>query len=235
MKKSVWIAMEEAGTSELLSQQLESVGFQTMCFESLSSLMVSLSQQPADLIVLGESQSDSDYTTQIEAVRKESFLPLLAISGQSTLSERLTYLQVGADDVLMKPFSPMELTAKVKSLLRRVEMDRQRFSQKSESTESLVTIGNLLIDHEAQTVLCEGRMLKLTQMEFELLSFLIQNSQRAVSRRELLESIWHFEAEVQTRATDDMVKRMRKKMNEVHATVWIETVWGYGFRIMIKD
>lgn len=235
MKKSVFIAIEELGTSILLSQQLEASGFLTKTFDTVPALMEELERYQVDLIVLGQNSYEEENAGQIERIRKQTTIPLIALSSHGSLSERVTYLQSGADDVLTKPFSPIELTARVKSLLRRVAIDRNAFEAMSVQTQNTIAFANMKVDLSAQQIIYKDKALHLTQMEFDVFTYLLKNQQRAVSRKELLEKVWHFETEIQTRATDDMIKRMRKKLSEVEASVAIETIWGYGFRLLIKE
>lgn len=235
MKKSIFIAVEELGTSILLSQQLEASGFLTKAFETVPALMAELESCRVDLIVLGQNSYEEENTLRIERIRTQSTAPLIALSNQGNLSERVSYLQSGADDVLTKPFSPLELTARVKSLLRRVEIDKTAFEQMSTPTQNTLEIANMKVNLGSQQIVCNDKALHLTQMEFDLLACLLKNQHRAVSRKELLEKVWHFETEVQTRATDDMIKRMRKKFSQAGASVAIETIWGYGFILKAKD
>lgn len=235
MKKSVFIAIEERGTAILLSQQLEASGFLTREFDTLTSLLAELENQQVDLIVLGQSGGEEENAGHIERIRKQSSVPLIALSSPGSLSERVSYLQNGADDVLTKPFSPIELTARVKSLLRRVEIDRSAFEEMSEQTENTLAFANMRVDLSAQQIACNDTALHLTQMEFDVFSYLLKHQHRAISRKELLEKVWYFETDIQTRATDDMIKRMRKKLIASGANVKIETIWGYGFKLKKKD
>lgn len=209
-------------------------GFLTKAFDSISLLMEELERNHVDLIVLGQNSYEEESTLRIERIRKQSTAPLIALSNQGNLSERVSCLQSGADDVLTKPFSPLELTARVKSLLRRVEIDRSTFEAMSAQTQNTIAFANMKVNLGSQQIVCNDKALHLTQMEFDLLACLLKNQHRAVSRKELLEKVWHFETEIQTRATDDMVKRMRKKLSEAEASVTIETIWGYGFILKKK-
>lgn len=210
-------------------------GFLTKAFDSISLLMEELERNHVDLIVLGQNSYEEESTLRIERIRKQSTAPLIALSNHGNLSERVTYLQSGADDVLTKPFSPIELTARVKSLLRRVEIDKTAFEQMSTPTQNTIAFANMKVDLSAQQIVYKDKALRLTQMEFDLFACLLKNQHRAVSRKELLEKVWRFETEVQTRATDDMIKRMRKKLKAVNANIYIETIRGYGFILKKKD
>jgi two-component system OmpR family response regulator len=106
-----------------------------------------------------------------------------------------------------------------------------------EKTENspIIKIANISLDTDLRQVHILGKTMRLTTMEFDLLSHLAVNRNRAISRKELLREVWHFENLVETRATDDMIKRLRKKLKYAGSQLRITTVWGYGFKVEISD
>jgi two-component system, OmpR family, response regulator len=106
-----------------------------------------------------------------------------------------------------------------------------------ENTENsqIIEIANILLDTDLRQVHIHGKAMRLTLMEFDLLSHLAANRNRVISRKELLRDVWHFENLVETRATDDMIKRLRKKLRCAGSQLKIITVWGYGFKVEVSD
>lgn len=163
-------------------------------------------------------------------VRKQSSVPIIIVSAKDTEPDKITGLTLGSDDYLTKPFSPMELIARIKSIFRRIELDKT-YTPNNQA----INIGDISINPQVKQAEFGSKNIGLTGMEFSLLYYLIINRNRAVSRSELLEKIWGFENDVETRATDDMIKRIRKKLSDAGSALKIHTVWGFGFKIEDKE
>nr|WP_276020378.1 response regulator transcription factor [Acetivibrio straminisolvens] len=123
----------------------------------------------------------------------------------------------------------MELIARIKSIFRRIELDKTK-----NDTVQEIRIGDIVINTDKKQAEFNGKNIGLTGMEFNLLYYLAQNKNKAVSRSELLDKVWGFENFVETRATDDMIKRLRKKLSDSGSALKIETVWGFGFKVNEK-
>ena len=134
---------------------------------------------------------------------------------------------LGSDDYFTKPFSAIALNMRVKAMLRRIKMDQERMPSRQE--DATLRIGDIEIDLAAMSVKQNGISLNLTPNEYNVFVYLIENKNRAVSRDELLDSIWGYGKDIETRACDDTVRRLRKKL--AGSTVEIETVWGFGFTV----
>jgi DNA-binding response OmpR family regulator len=160
-------------------------------------------------------------------VRQTSGVPIIIVSAKDTEPDKIAGLTLGCDDYMTKPFSPMELIARIRSIFRRIELDKA-----NAGTSDVIKVADVVINHNTKRVDINGRDIGLTGMEFSLLHYLAVNSNRAVSRGELLDKVWGFENEVETRATDDMIKRIRKKLSDAGSGLKIDTVWGYGFRLL---
>ena len=160
-------------------------------------------------------------------LRKESSVPIIIVSAKGSEMERVTGITMGCDDYMAKPFSPIELVARVQAIFRRMEM-----MNPDKENQDIINCGDLKIDKARREVTKDGKTVDLTPNEFNLLSYLAANSTRAVSRDELLKELWNFgHSDVDTRATDDAMKRLRKKLSDCGSQVKIETVRGFGFRI----
>ena len=152
-------------------------------------------------------------------------IPIIMLTARTSESDRVTGLDVGADDYIVKPFSLRELTARVRAMLRRGNTDTTR------KESSLVYRGkHLIADFDAVAVSVDGTHIRLTRREFELLRYLVENRNRVLSRDRLLERVWGYERFVETRSVDVHVGRLRAKLG--NAGRQIETVVGLGYRFV---
>jgi DNA-binding response OmpR family regulator len=152
-------------------------------------------------------------------------VPIIMVTARATESDRVQGLDVGADDYIVKPFSPRELAARVRAALRRVRNDATQ-----PAPQALYRGKHLIADFDAVSVLVDDRPIQLTRREFELLRYLVQNRNRVLSRDRLLERVWGYEHVVETRSVDVHVGRLRGKLGP--AAHQIETVVGLGYRFV---
>lgn len=225
-KQLIYIADDEINILNIIKSFLTKEGFLVQTFQDGRSLLQAFNKKPADLLVLDIMMPELDGYSLCASIRSTSNVPIIFVSAKDSETDRIAGLTIGSDDYITKPFSPMELVVRIKSLFRRIKLDT---SFKPE-THTLQTL-DVTLDTGAKTASCNGENLNLTLMEFHLLLYLVQNKGHAVSREELLNKVWGFEIKTETRATDDTVKRLRKKLNMVKSALKIETVWGFGFKI----
>ena len=161
--------------------------------------------------------------------QKYPALPLIIVSARDDPYDRVTGLSLGSDDYLVKPFLPLELVARVKALLRRSEIGAATPSAEPEELHC----GSLVLSRKKRSAVLFGAPLALTPSEFDFLDYLMRHRDRAVSRDEVLKEIWQFDWAADTRAADDLLKRLRKKLRDRNSDVTVETVWGFGFRLRV--
>lgn len=225
--KLIYIADDEPNIRGILKSFLEQAGYQVELFGSGATVLAAQRERPADLLIVDIMMPEPDGLSLCRILRSESAVPIIFISALDGEQDKVTGLTQGGDDYLTKPFSPLELVARVHSLFRRMGLS----SQSTDTSKSIVSVGNLNLNPETLQGDVAGDALSLTGMEFSLLWYLAKNRHRAVGREELLEKVWSFKNPVETRATDDVVKRLRKKLESADSAVRIETVWGFGFRL----
>jgi DNA-binding response OmpR family regulator len=155
-----------------------------------------------------------------------SRVPIIMVTARTSEGDRVTGLDIGADDYITKPFSLRELSARVRAALRRGRPDEQRLNQPPEVYRGK----HLVADFDAVSVAVEGVQVRLTRREFELLKYLVENRNRVLSRNRLLERVWGYERMVETRSVDVHVGRLRGKLGV--AGQQIETVVGLGYRFV---
>jgi len=230
-KKSIYIADDEENIREAIKTFLESEGYAVTAFENGDLLLSAFQKSPCDLIILDIMMPGSNGFAICTEIRKLSTVPIIMLTARDSDLDYATGLSLGSDDYFTKPFSAMSLVMRVKSIFRRIEFERQNAEPDEEAR--FLLFGNVTMDTKAKTVTANGQEVLLTPNEYALLKYLIERSDQAVSRDELLESIWGYNTEIETRATDDTVRRLRKKLE--HSNVIIEAVWGFGFRMKACD
>jgi DNA-binding response OmpR family regulator len=156
-------------------------------------------------------------------IRTRSQLPVIMVTALAEESDRLTGLELGADDYLTKPFSPRELVARVNAVLRRTSAPSVAAAR--------IEIGDLVVDPGRREVHKDGTPLRLTTLEFDLLSFLVSNPNQVFSRRELMDHVWGYTSVLDTGAVTVHIRRLREKIeNDPSRPRHLETVWGSGYR-----
>jgi len=226
MSKLIYLAEDEANIRNPLQTFLESAGFLVEAFENGDELFLAFTQKPCDLVILDVMMPGSSGFVICAKVRALSTVPIVMLTARDTDEDYINGMSLGCDDYLTKPFSPMKLVLKVKALFNRLDLVAKKVSVSNE-----LVFGDLSLDLDNLTVFTNGVEVKITPTELKFLVHLIENKHRAVSREELLIKIWEQDAQIETRVTDDTVKRLRKKLASSKSTVAIETVWGFGFRM----
>jgi DNA-binding response OmpR family regulator len=229
MKRTIYIADDEANIRNLMQLFLANGGYEVRTFSTGDELLQAFLQMPSDLVILDVMMPGTDGLSLCTQIREKSNVFIIIVSARDSELDRIAGITLGSDDYLTKPFSPMELVARVNGLFRRLEL-----SHSSGLSEEL-TYYNFHLNPSTRIAEVNGRALDLTPMEYELIHYFLKNSDRAVSREELLKNVWKFDFDVDTRATDDVIKRLRRKLENAGASLKIESVWGFGFRLSGED
>ena len=229
MSKLIYAADDELNIRQLIQSFLEEEGYEVETFETGDALLEKFKQKPSDLVILDVMMPGTDGLSICNTIRKFSSVPILILTARDTTADYVTGITLGCDDYFTKPFSPVMLTMRVKAMFRRVELD------KAIPYDEKLEYGDIEIMPKQKVAKCKRADLKLTITELNVLQYLMEKNGNAVSRDELLEKIWGYTSEVETRVTDDNIKRIRKKMNQQGSNVEIVTVWGYGFKLAIKE
>lgn len=225
MSKLIYIADDEKNIRDLICGFLRNDGFEVKAFDNGDSLLSEFQQKPSDMVILDIMMEGTDGLTICTSIRQKYNVPIIIVSARDSELDRIIGITLGSDDYLVKPFSPIELVARVKALFRRILLDR------APSADNVLNYGDITLNVATRDCQIENKKIDLTPTEFALLTYLIEHNAKAVSREELLKNVWKFEFEVDSRATDDVLKRLRKKL--VTSNVRIESVWGYGFKLAL--
>lgn len=214
---------DEENIRLLISQYLQNEGFAVESFTTVEELSGRLESGYPDMLILDIMLPGQNGLEFCREIRQKSGVPIIFISARRKALDRITGLEMGGDDYLPKPFSPRELIARVRSVLRRTAAppDLQKF----------ILVGNLKLIPGDRLILVEEQELTVTTKEYELLALLIHNPQRTFNRQELLDRVWGFDYDGSDRAVDDLIKRLRKKLKESGSTTNVQTIWGYGYRL----
>lgn len=229
MKTMIYVADDEKNIRDLISTFLEQAGYEVRAFENGDALLKEFEQEVPALVILDIMMPGTDGLSVCSHIRRASDVPIILLTARDSDADFITGFTLGCDDYFTKPFSPVKLTMRVNAMLKRIYKE-----EKKEGGESL-EYGDIVLFPSKKEASCNGSLLKLTHTEYELLLFLLSNQERAVSRDELLNSVWGYDAEVETRATDDTIKRLRKKIKENNSKVQIQTVWGFGFKLNLQE
>lgn len=227
-KKLIYIADDEIKIQKLIEMFLVKEGYEVITYSNGEDLLEAFKEKRADMLILDIMMPGIDGLALCAELRKISNVPIIIISAKDSETDKIAGLMLGSDDYMTKPFSPVELVLRVKKIFRLIDVKTEE-----RKDSNLLKILDVNINIDSKTVYCNGKKLKFTPIEFNLLLYLAQNLNKGVSREELLNKIWGFNSDVDTRATDDMMKRIRRKLAEADSSLKIETLWGFGF--MISD
>ena len=216
---------DEPLITDSLSYSLKREGFEVKAVGDGEQAMKEIGDFDPDLVVLDIMLPGMNGLEVCRRIRANKATPVIMLTARGEELDRILGLEVGADDYLAKPFSFRELLARIRSILRRVEMDRQT------SQFQPVNVGDLTLDPIARRVFKGGQELQLSAREFDLLSILIRNSGRALSREELLAQVWGEDWIGDPRTLDVHVRWLRLKIEEDPAVpAYLQTVRGHGYR-----
>lgn len=224
----VYVADDEKNIRDLIASFLCEQSLEVEVFETGDQLFLRFLEEEADVIILDVMMPGTSGIDIAARIRKQSDVPIILLTARDGDEDFLQGFSAGADDYFTKPFSPLKLSLRVKAIL-----SRHATSSKKSDADVIAYEGLTLLEKE-RLVLYKKVPLKLTNTEFELLKMLLKHQEEAISRQDLLQQIWGYEEDVETRVTDDTIKRLRKKLREVDSHVLIETVWGYGFKLTKK-
>lgn len=222
----IYLADDEESLLEVFSVFLENAGFDVRAFSTGDELAEAFAEREPDLVVLDVMMPGTDGLTICKNLRAVSDVPIVILTAKDSEMDYMHGLAIGADDYLTKPFSPSMLVMRVKALLRRVSMGKAAVS-----VEQSLAFADVELLEKAHEVRIAGKPLELTMTEFALLRCLLEGKGSAVSRDELLSKVWGFDSEVETRVTDETVRRVRKKLRDAGSATSIKAVWGYGYKL----
>jgi len=231
-EKLIYIADDEPNIKDLIRSFLEKENYDVQAFDNGDDLFKAFTIKQSELVILDVMMPGTDGITICSKIRRISDVPIIILTARDSDVDMMTGITLGGDYYFTKPVSPMQLVMHVKSIFRRIEMDKKAPANQFLNYSGIeINLANKIVADKTKN----GEELQLTPNEFNLLVYLMENQNRAVSRDELLDKIWGFAADtdIETRVADDTVKRLRKKLAETNLI--IDTVWGFGFRLKEKQ
>jgi len=227
----ILVVDDEPHIVELVRYNLEREGFQvTVAYDGREALRRARAEQP-DLIVLDLMLPYVDGLEVCRTLRRESTVPILVLTAKDGELDRVLGLETGADDYVTKPFSPRELVARVRAILRRARPEGQ-----AGVPQARLAAGDLVLDPNTREVFLAGRPVELTTKEFDLLRLLMAHPNRVFSRDALLEHVWGYDYFGSTRTVDMHISRLRDKIEDDPASpTFIVTVRGVGYKFKVPE
>jgi len=221
----VLVVEDEVDLSHIMRDRLIADGHEVVVVHDGAAAMAAVAKRVPDCVLLDWLLPDVDGLTVCRRLRESHLMPIIMVTARTEEVDRVLGLEVGADDYLVKPFGLRELLARVRAMLRRVDLEGVR---RAPTADGKVQSGTLTIDTNSRIATLDGAPMHLTRKEFELLTVLVSNPGRAFSREFLVEQIWGSDFEGYERAIDTHITRLRRKLGPVGER--IATVWGVGYR-----
>lgn len=222
----ILIIEDDEAIADLLSYGLSQEGFQTCTSNSGALGMKKLDQFKPDLLLLDWMLPDVSGLDICKIVTHRYNIPILMITAKSDITDKVLGLEFGADDYITKPFDLREVTARIRTIIRRLEQ-ADLVNKQETANENLIQLKNIMIIPDERIVKKDGNIVDLTPKEFDLLKTLIDHPRKIFTRSELLEFIWGYDFAGDTRTVDTHIQRLRKKLN---ASGLIKTVFGIGYK-----
>ena len=217
----IYILEDDGNIRELVSYTLNHSGFEAQGFERPSLFWEALEQERPDLLLLDIMLPEEDGLQVLDKLRKLRYgedLPVILLTAKSSEYDKVVGLENGADDYLTKPFGMMELIARIKAVLRRTGVRETH----------LIQMDGISISPEKHEITADGEQVRLTGKEYELLTYLIENRDIVVSREQLLNRIWGYDFDGESRTVDVHIRSLRKKLGSCAGV--IQTVRGFGYK-----
>ncbi|WP_322905535.1 response regulator transcription factor [Paenibacillus campi] len=229
----ILVVDDEERIRRLLRMYLEKEGYEIDEAEDGETALRKAIADDYGLIMLDLMLPGIDGIEVCNRLRQSKSTPVLMLTAKGEEVNRVQGFEVGADDYVVKPFSPREVIYRVKAIMRRSSATAY-LSQDSNSSNNIV-FPNLVIEHDAHRVTASGHEISLTPKEYELLHFLATSPDKVFSREELLKDVWNYEFFGDLRTVDTHVKRLREKLNKVspESAAMITTVWGVGYKLEV--
>ena len=228
MANTILLVEDEELVQELIRLYLEKEGYSVVSAWDGEEALNNFRSHNPDLVILDIMLPKKDGWTVCREIRAVGNTPIIMLTAKGDESDRVLGLDLGADDYVCKPFSPIELVARVKAVLRRTSLARQEGSQ-------VLSYPGLTVNYDSHVVEVEGRKVSLTPKEFELLWFLASHPGRVYSREQLLAHVWDYDYLGDPRTVDTHIKRLREKLESGSNQRYIRTIWGRGYKFEVAD
>jgi DNA-binding response OmpR family regulator len=224
--KTILVVEDEASIAEVVSLYLKRAGFHVQVAADGKQALNLLERQIPDLVILDLMLPEVDGLSLTRWLRDRSNVPIIMLTARREEIDRIAGLEMGADDYVVKPFSPQELVSRVRAVLRRLGRE-----QDPAETERALSFGGLSIDPLSRTVTVHGQVVELTAREFDMLHLLARHPRQVFTREQLLERVWGGAQYIDPGTVTVHVRRLREKIEaDASKPVQLLTVWGVGYK-----
>ena len=226
MARNILVVEDDRNISELIRMYLEKEGFEVRLAYDGGKAVEEYDKRAPDMVLLDIMLPVMDGWGVCAHIREKGKTPIIMLTAKSDVGDRITGLEMGADDYLVKPFEMKELMARINAVLRRSEIP--------DDTKKRLTFDKLVIDLDSYELLVDGRKIDTPPKELELLYHLASTPNRVYTRNQLLDEVWGFDYFGDSRTVDVHIKRLREKVEGVSDQWELKTVWGVGYKFEVK-
>jgi len=225
-KRNILVVDDDANICELINLYLSNEGYRLVFCHDGSSALDKMKNEAVDLVLLDVMLPVINGWEVCRLIRQQSQVPIIFLTARDMVEDKVQGFELGADDYLVKPFEPRELVARVKTRLK-------ENTPVNKPGDDMIRTRNLTVDINSYEVKLNGRSVDLKPKEIQLLHFLLRNKNIVFSREKLLEKVWDYTIEGDTRTVDVHINRLREKLEDKSNTFKIKTVWGVGYKMEV--
>ncbi len=228
--QKIFVIEDDDNIRNLVKIALEGYGFQVVPFENAEDALAIIEEELPDLAVFDLMLPGMDGLSAIGKIRTiESVknIPLVVLTAKDKEYDKVIGLDGGADDYITKPFGILEFSARIRALLRRA-------GEVKPVEDKSITLGRIRIDQALREIRVDQELITLTYKEYELLMYLIEHKERVVEREELLDELWGYNAEIETRTLDIHIRTLRQKLGEI-GSIYIKTIRSVGYHFTVES
>lgn len=224
----IYVVDDEERIRGLIKTYLVKEGYDVEVFSDGASAFQAFMTKQADMLIIDIMMPGMDGYSLCREVRKNSDVPIIMVSAKDDEIDRILGLELGSDDYISKPFSPRELVVRVKTIFRRIKGEEPVMV---EAVRNQLKCQDITVLPDERRIVKDEKDIDFTAKEYDFVFYLIKNRNKVFTREQLINSIWGYDYIGDTRAIDDLVKRVRKKLAQVDSKLEIITVWGYGYKV----
>ncbi len=229
---AILIADDNEDITDILSAYVEKEGYEPVVAKDGAEALASFDSCNPQAVLLDVMMPKEDGYEVCRKIRSKSNVPIILITARGEDFERIMGLDIGADDYIVKPFSPSEVMARLRAVLRRVTPNNNQ----SPNTDQQISIADLTINLDEYVLTIQGKKMSLTKREIETMWTLANNPNKVFTRDNLLDSLWGFDYFGDSRTVDSHIKRLRAKLDKVEHPKWgIKTIWGVGYKFEVEE
>jgi len=225
---TIYVVDDDEKLCEILRLQLSKEGFKVQTFTTAEGLLLEFDKKPSDLIISDVMMPEINGYDLLKVIRQKSDVPFILLTAKDEEIDKLLGLELGSDDYITKPFSLREVTIRVRNMLR-------RYSTHEDLSVHSIRHKDLWLDFDSRQIKIHGELVDFTTKEFDVIKYFMDHMNQALSREQLIDALWDYEFYGDSRQVDHTIKRIRKKLIEKNAEFTIDTVWGYGYKVMSDE